>query len=107
MTSKLAAPSLKVTTEQREALQRISRSHSLPHRPVLQAKALSMSRDGAAIYEVAHKFDVNSNAVRRWRRGFVYRRRQIQLLEGFSSESVRRKSPQTKSACLRNCRLLQ
>ena len=65
---KLAAPSLKVTTDQREALQRISRSHSLPHRSVLQAKALLMSGDGAAIYEVASKFDVSSNAVRRWRR---------------------------------------
>jgi transposase len=70
MTSKLAAPSLKVTTDQREALQRISRSHSLPHRSVLQAKALLMSADGAAIYEVARKFDVSSNAVRRWRRRF-------------------------------------
>ncbi|MHB1208695.1 MAG: IS630 family transposase [Acidimicrobiales bacterium] len=70
MTSKLAAPSLQVTNEQREALKRISRSHSLPHRSVVQAKALLMSADGVAIYEVARTFDVSPNAVRRWRRRF-------------------------------------
>jgi transposase len=70
MTSKLAAPSLQVTNEQREALKRISRSHSLPHRSVVQAKALLMSVDGAAIYEVARTFDVSPNAVRMWRRRF-------------------------------------
>ena len=70
MTSKLAAPPLQVTDKQREELRRISRSHSLPHRSVLQAKGLLMSADGVAIYEVARACDVSSNAVRRWRRRF-------------------------------------
>src|ERR1035437_4816192 len=71
MRSKLATPSLSVTGEQREVLRRLSRSHSLPHRTVLQAKALLMSADGEAIYEVARKLEVASNSVRRWRRRFA------------------------------------
>ena len=70
MTSKLAAPPLHLTNEQRVTLQRLSRSHSLPHRTVLQAKALLLSADGEAIYEVARRLDVASNSVRRWRRSF-------------------------------------
>jgi transposase len=70
MPSKLAAPALLVTDEQREALRRLSRSHSLPHRTVQRAKALLLSADGEAIYEVARKLDVASNSVRRWRRQF-------------------------------------
>jgi transposase-like protein len=38
---------------------------------VLQARALLMSADGEAIYEVARKLDVASNSVRRWRRRFA------------------------------------
>ncbi len=70
MKSKLAAPPLHVTTEQRAVLTRLSRSHSLPHRTVLQAKALLMSADGEAVYEVARRLGVDSNSVRRWRRQF-------------------------------------
>jgi transposase len=70
MTSMLAAPPLPVTNEQREALERIARSSSLPHRSVIQAKGLLLSADGAAIYEVARELKVGSNSVRRWRRRF-------------------------------------
>jgi len=70
MRSKLAAPSLSVTGEQREVLRRLSRSSSLPHRTVLQAKALLLSADGEAIYEVARQLQVAPNSVRQWRRRF-------------------------------------
>ncbi|MHB1209818.1 MAG: helix-turn-helix domain-containing protein, partial [Acidimicrobiales bacterium] len=70
MRSKLAAPSLRVTDEQREVLRRLSRSSSLPHRTVLQAKALLLSADGEAIYEVARQLQVAPNSVRQWRRRF-------------------------------------
>lgn len=70
MPSKLSAPPLHVSDEQREVLVRLSRSHSLPHRTVVQAKALLMSADGVAIYEVARHLEVASNSVRRWRRLF-------------------------------------
>src|ERR1035437_546306 len=70
MRSKLATPSLSVTGEQREVLRRLSRSSSLPHRTVLQAKALLLSADGEAIYEVARQLQVAANSVRQWRRRF-------------------------------------
>lgn len=48
----------------------MARSSSLPHRTVLQAKALLMSADGVAVYEVARRLGVASNSVRSWRRRF-------------------------------------
>src|SRR5665213_1359979 len=70
MTSKLAASPLMVTSEQREILRRLSRSSSLPHRTVLQAKALLLSANGEAIYEVSRQLQVAPNSVRQWRRRF-------------------------------------
>ena len=70
MTVMLAATPLTVTEEQRLQLERMSRSSSLAHRTVVQAKALLASADGAAIYEVARQLHVASNSVRRWRRRF-------------------------------------
>jgi transposase len=66
----LAAPALAITREQREELERIARSSSLPHRSVVQAKALLLSADGMAIYEIARRLHVASNSVRSWRRRF-------------------------------------
>ncbi|MGA2837740.1 MAG: IS630 family transposase, partial [Acidimicrobiales bacterium] len=43
MRSVLAAPPLEVSEEQRAELERIARSSSMPHRSVVQAKALLMS----------------------------------------------------------------
>ena len=71
MRSVLAAPPLEVSEEQRDELERIARSSSMPHRSVVQAKALLMSADGVAIYEVARQLKVASNSVRSWRRRFV------------------------------------
>jgi transposase len=70
MTVMLAAPPLSVSDKQRRELERIARSSSMPHRSVLQAKALLLSADGIAIYEVARRLHVASNSVRRWRRRF-------------------------------------
>jgi len=70
MRSKLAAPALTVTSEQREVLRRLSRSSSLAHRTVLQARALLLSADGEAVYEVARQLQVAPNSVRQWRRRF-------------------------------------
>ena len=70
MKTMLAAPPLVVTTEERGELERMARSSSLPHRVVLQAKALLMAADGAAIYETARQVHVTSNSVRSWRRRF-------------------------------------
>jgi len=73
----LAADPLVVSFEQREALERMSRSSSLPHRTVVQARALLMAAEGLSIYETARQAGVASNSVRAWRRRF-----ELEGLEG-------------------------
>src|SRR5262245_22124859 len=65
------APALPVTVEQRTALVKMARSTALPHRKVVQAKALLLAADGIANEEVARRFGVDSDTVRRWRRRFT------------------------------------
>src|SRR5579863_10493502 len=70
MVSVLAAHALVVSSEQRESLERMARSSSLPHRTVTQARALLLAADGVSIYETARQLQVASNSVRAWRRRF-------------------------------------
>jgi transposase len=70
MVSVLAASPLAISDEQRESLERIARSSSLPHRMVTQAKALLLAAEGVSIYETARRVGVSSNSVRAWRRRF-------------------------------------
>jgi transposase len=49
----------------------MSRSTTLPHRMVVQAKALLMAADGVANEEVARRCEVDSDTVRRWRARFA------------------------------------
>jgi len=49
----------------------MSRSTSLPHRTVVQAKALLMAADGVANEEIARRSGADSDAVRRWRKRFI------------------------------------
>jgi transposase len=65
------APPLVVTDEQRAELSRMARSTVLPHRKVMQAKALLLAADGVANQEIARRVDVDSDTVRRWRARFV------------------------------------
>ena len=67
----VAAPALEVTDEDRAELVRMSRSTSLPHRTVVQAKALLMAADGVANEEIARRSGADSDAVRRWRKRFT------------------------------------
>ena len=46
-------------------------SSSLPHRRVVQARALLWAADGVANEEIARRSDVDSDTVRRWRSGFA------------------------------------
>ncbi len=64
------APPLAVTSEQRAALTKMSRSTSLPERVVVAAKGLVMAADGIATIEVARRLSVSPDRVRRWRRRF-------------------------------------
>jgi transposase len=65
-----AAP-LPVTAAQRQTLERIVGSTSLPHRQVIQARALLWAADGVGNEEIARRSRVDSDSVRRWRARFA------------------------------------
>ncbi len=64
-----AAP-LALTQEQRASLERMARSTSLPHRKVVQAKALLLAGEGVGTNEVARRCGTTNESVRAWRRRF-------------------------------------
>ncbi|HYA44549.1 MAG TPA: helix-turn-helix domain-containing protein, partial [Acidimicrobiales bacterium] len=66
----ITAAALAVTDEDRDRLERMARSTSLPLRIVRQAKALILAADGAPNEEIARASKVDSDTVRRWRRRF-------------------------------------
>src|SRR5206468_13005222 len=65
-----AAP-LDVSAEQRARLEQMARSTSLPHRSVVQAKALLWAAEGVANEEIARRSGVDADTVRRWRVRFA------------------------------------
>jgi transposase len=67
----MTAPALPVTEKQRSELTRMAASPSLPHRKVVQAKALLWAADGVANQEIARRCEVDSDTVRRWRTRFA------------------------------------
>jgi transposase len=66
-----AAEALPVTDSQRAELARMAASTVLPHRQVVQARALLWAADGVANEEIARRSGVDSDAVRRWRKRFA------------------------------------
>jgi transposase len=97
----MTAPALSMTATQRAELKRMATSTSLPHRQVLQAKALLWAGDGVANQEIARRCQVTPDAVRRWRTRFAEqgvdgvgkiakgRGRKSPLTEGTVAEIVR------------------
>ena len=65
----MTAPALSVTQTQRAQLQKMAASTTLPHRTVVQAKALLWAAQGLANQEIARRCEVDS--VRRWRARFA------------------------------------
>ncbi len=65
------APALPVSDEQRAELRRLAASTVLAHRVVVQAGALLLAADGVANEEIARRFEVDSDTVRRWRSRFA------------------------------------
>jgi transposase len=65
------APPLSVSDEQRGVLEVMARSSSLPHRKVVQAKALLLAGDGVPNEEVARRCETTPDTVRRWRARFA------------------------------------
>lgn len=59
--------------EQREALEAIASSLSLPHRAVRQAAGLLAAAEGVPNEEVGRRVGVSANTVRAWRRSFASR----------------------------------
>lgn len=64
------ADPLNVTSEQRKELVSMAKSTVLPHRSVVQAKALLLAADGTANEAIARKCSATPDTVRRWRRRF-------------------------------------
>ena len=60
-----------MSVDQRAELVRLSKSASLPHRTVVQARGLLLAADGVANQETARRCGVDSDTVRRWRRRFA------------------------------------
>ena len=69
----LAAPALPVSKAQRQRLDRMAASTVLPHRKVVQARALLMAADGIANNEIARRLATTPDTVRAWRARFVER----------------------------------
>jgi len=67
----LAAPALPVTRGQRQKLERMAASTSLPHRKVVHAQALLLAADGVANEEIARRCKVAPDSVRSWRTRFA------------------------------------
>src|SRR5512143_1581379 len=66
-----SAAAMAVTDDQRARLERMASSTSLPHRQVVQARALLWACDGVANEEIARRCGVDSDTVRRWRFRFA------------------------------------
>ena len=60
-----------MTDDQRAVLEQMARSTSLPHRMVVQAKALLLAADGVGTNEVARRCHTTDDSVRAWRRRFA------------------------------------
>ena len=67
----MVAAALSMTDDQRAELSRMATSSTLPHRQVMQARALLWAGDGMANEEIARRSGVDSDVVRRWRSRFA------------------------------------
>src|SRR5690625_369907 len=67
----MTAAALPVSDAQRAELERMAASTSLPHRQVVQARALLWASEGLPNEEIARRSDVDSDTVRRWRSRFA------------------------------------
>jgi transposase len=66
----MTAEPLTMSSDQRAVLEKMARSRSLPHRTVVQARALLLAADGVATNEVARRCETTDTSVRAWRRRF-------------------------------------
>jgi transposase len=64
------APSLHVSTEQRDVLETWTRSRVLPHRQVQRARMILLAADGVANEQIAARLGVSKPSVLKWRARF-------------------------------------
>ena len=67
----MVAAAMPMSDEQRGELQRMAASSSLPHRQVVQARALLLAAGGVANAEIARRAGVVPDTVRSWRKRFA------------------------------------
>ncbi len=67
----MAAAAMVVTADQLVELERMAASSVLPHRRVVQARALVWAAQGVANAQIARRSGVDPDAVRRWRSRFA------------------------------------
>jgi transposase len=67
----MVAAAMPVTDAQRAELERMAVATSLPHRQVVQARALLQAADGVANEEIARRVGVVPDTVRAWRKRFA------------------------------------
>src|ERR671917_1232076 len=65
------ASALTVSEQQRAELEVMARSSALPHRKVVQARALLLAAEGVANEEIARRCETTPDSVRRWRGRFT------------------------------------
>lgn len=65
------APAVTLTNEQRETLQRWSRSRSLPARQVERARIVLLAADGRQDLEIAAELGITNQKAGRWRKRFL------------------------------------
>lgn len=66
----MTAPPLALSDDERAELSVMAKSSSLPHRSVVQARALLLAGDGVANEEIARQCATTPDTVRRWRNRF-------------------------------------
>ncbi len=71
MTMRAATPPLAVTDGQRQVLEKLASSQSVPHREVVRAKALLLAVEGVANTAIGAQLGVSPSSVVDWRKTFV------------------------------------
>lgn len=73
MSDRRRRPPLSVSPEQRERLEALARSRSLPHKIVTRARIVLMAAEGRTITEIAHRTGITHQTASNWRRRFAER----------------------------------
>src|SRR5436305_14617746 len=63
-----------LTTDEREELQRVARSHAISHREVVRAQIILLLADGASLSRVVSRVAVQRRIVRKWASRFTRKR---------------------------------